>query len=44
MINVTPPAATTIDRAIEKAPEFIDMLDSIISKYVDKKNSKETQE
>ena len=44
MINVTPPASTTIDRAIEKAPEFIDMLDSIISKYVDKKNSKETQE
>ena len=44
MISVTPPASTTIDRAIEKAPEFIDMVDSIISKYVDKKNAKETQE
>ena len=44
MINVTPPASTTIDRAIEKAPEFIDMVDSIIAKYIDKKNAKETQE
>ena len=37
MINVTPPASTTIDRAIEKAPEFIDMIDGLISKYVSKK-------
>ena len=39
MINVTPPAATTIDRAIEKAPEFIDMVDALIAKYVTKKDS-----
>lgn len=39
MINVTPPAATTIDRAIEKAPEFIDMVDALIAKYVTKKDA-----
>jgi len=39
MINVTPPAATTIDRAIEKAPEFIDMVDGLIAKYVTKKET-----
>lgn len=39
MINVTPPAATTIDRAIEKAPEFIDMVDALIAKYVTKKDT-----
>ncbi len=44
MINVTPPAATTIDRAIEKAPELIDMIDSIVAKYLDKRGAKEEQE
>jgi len=39
MINVTPPASTTIDRAIEKAPEFIDMIDALIAKYVNKKET-----
>ena len=39
MINVTPPASTTIDRAIEKAPEFIDMIDALITKYVNKKET-----
>lgn len=39
MINVTPPASTTIDRAIEKAPEFIDMVDALIAKYVTKKDA-----
>ncbi len=39
MINVTPPASTTIDRAIEKAPEFIDMVDALIAKYVTKKDT-----
>lgn len=44
MINVTPPAATTVDRAIEKAPELIDMVDGLISKYVTKKDAQGAQE
>lgn len=44
MINVTPPASTTVDRVIEKAPEFVDMVDSIIAKYMDKSKAKETAE
>lgn len=33
MINITPPAANTVDRVIEKAPELIDMLEELISKH-----------
>ena len=39
MINITPPAANTVDRAIEKAPELIDLVDGLISKYVVKGDS-----
>lgn len=39
MINITPPASSTVDRALEKAPELIDMVDGLISKYVVKKDS-----
>ena len=32
MINVMPPASTTIDRVVEKAPEVIDMVEYLIQK------------
>ena len=33
MINITPPAATTVDRLIEKAPELIDTVDDFLKKH-----------
>ena len=33
MINVMPPASTTVDRALEKAPEVIDLIEGLIRKY-----------
>lgn len=33
MLNVTPPAATTVDRVIEKAPELIDLVEDLIKKH-----------
>jgi len=33
MINITPPAANTVDRVIEKAPELMDMVENFISKH-----------
>lgn len=41
MINVTPPAANTVDRVIEKAPELIEMVEGLISKYTSKDNGEE---
>ena len=32
MLNITPPAANTVDRVIEKAPELIDMVEDLINK------------
>ena len=32
MMNITPPAATTVDRLIEKAPEFIDTVDDFLKR------------
>ena len=37
MINITPPAANTVDRVIEKAPELIEMVEGVISKYTGNK-------
>ena len=36
MINITPPAASTVDRVIEKAPELIDMVEGIVNKHAGK--------
>ncbi len=36
MINIAPPAATTIDRALEKAPDIIELVDGLITKYTKK--------
>lgn len=36
MINVTPPAATTVDRVIEKAPEIIELVEGLAQKYAKK--------
>lgn len=32
MINITPPAANTVDRIIEKAPELVDLIEEIKNK------------
>ena len=42
MMNVMPPASTTIDRVIEKAPEVIDMVEDLIQKHT--KNKSEPEE
>ena len=39
MMNVMPPASTTIDRVIEKAPEVIDMVEDLIQKHAKKKKT-----
>ena len=39
MMNVMPPASTTIDRVVEKAPEVIDMVEDLIQKHVKNKKS-----
>lgn len=39
MINVMPPASTTIDRVVEKAPEVIDMVEDLIQKHKKEKKS-----
>lgn len=41
MINVTPPAASTVDRIIEKAPELAETVDQLIQKYGKKPESQE---
>lgn len=41
MINISKPADGVLDRAIEKAPDVIDMLDHLIEKYVSKKDCQE---
>ena len=33
MINMTPPAANTVDRVIEKLPDVIDMIEDLIKKH-----------
>ena len=33
MLNVTPPAVTTLDRVIEKAPELIDTVQDFLAKH-----------
>lgn len=33
MINITPPAANTVDRVIEKAPDIIDLIEGLIAKH-----------
>lgn len=32
MVNITPPAAGTVDRIIEKAPELVEMVEGLIDK------------
>ena len=44
MLNITPPAANTVDRVIEKAPELIDMVEDFINKQAEKKKAKEAGE
>ena len=44
MLNITPPAANTVDRVIEKAPELIDMVEDLINKQAEKKKAKEAEE
>ena len=44
MLNITPPAANTVDRVIEKAPELIDMVEDLINKQAEKKKAKEAGE
>ena len=39
MMNVMPPASTTIDRVVEKAPEVIDMVEDLIQKHTKNKKS-----
>lgn len=41
MVNITPPAANTVDRVIEKAPELIDMVEDFISKHTQDKEAQE---
>ncbi len=41
MINISAPASGALDRAIEKAPDVIDMLDHLIEKYLAKKDAAE---
>ena len=44
MLNITPPAANTVDRVIEKAPELIDMVEDLINKQAEKKKAKKAEE
>ena len=44
MLNITPPAANTVDRVIEKAPELIDMVEDFINKQAEKKKAREAGE
>ena len=44
MLNITPPAANTVDRVIEKAPELIDMVEDLINKQAEKKKAKAAEE
>ena len=43
MLNITPPAANTVDRVIEKAPELIDMVEDLINKQAEKKKAREAE-
>ena len=36
MINITPPASTTVDRVVEKLPEVIDMVEDLIQRHTKK--------
>ena len=40
MINIAPPAANTVDRVIEKAPEIIDLVEGLVEKYGKKADEK----
>ncbi|MCM1149848.1 MAG: GerW family sporulation protein [Butyricicoccus sp.] len=33
MVNITPPAANTVDRVIEKAPELVELVEDLIDKH-----------
>ncbi len=37
MINIAPPASTSVDRLIEQLPDLIDKVEDIIKKFKDKK-------
>lgn len=36
MINITPPASTTVDRIIDMVPQVLDRVDNFIDKHSDK--------
>ncbi len=38
MLNITPPAATTVDRLLELLPQLIDRVDEFVEKRQEKKN------
>ncbi len=40
MINVTPPASTTVDRVVEKMPEVIDLVEDLLQKHTKKPDEK----
>lgn len=41
MVNITPPAANTVDRVIEKAPELVEMVEGMIEKHKKDKDEDE---
>lgn len=44
MINITPPAANTVDRVIEKAPELVDLVEELMDKRRQEKKDKKDKE
>ena len=40
MVNVTPPASTTVDRVIDLVPQVMDRIDAFIDKHNEDKNNK----
>ncbi len=44
MINIAPPANTSVDRLIEQLPDLVDKVEEIINKFKDKKSDKPESE
>ena len=40
MVNVTPPASTTVDRVIDLVPQVMDRIDAFIDKHNEDKDNK----
>ena len=41
MVSITPPASSTVDRVIEKAPEFLDTIEGFLKKRTPEEKDKE---